>query len=346
MPQDAMSDVILMAHGSGGKLSHDLVERVFIKHLSNPILNSLEDAAAIDLTDGNGQLRGQPVFTTDSFVIQPIFFPGGDIGKLSVCGTVNDLSMQGAIPLYLSSGFILEEGLPLRDLETIVASLAVTARGAGVQVVAGDTKVVEHGSADQVFINTAGIGVVPPGVHIAAKRARPGDVVLVSGAVGDHGLAIMTQREGLRFESPLQSDCAPLNDLVRAMLDVCPDIHVLRDPTRGGLATTLNEIAEAAQTGIAIREMAVPVHEPVRAASEILGLDPLYVANEGKLIAIVPPAKAGIVLAAMRAHPLGREAAHVGGVVSDHPGRVVLETVLGTRRLLDMLVAEQLPRIC
>jgi len=335
-----------MAHGSGGKLSHELVERIFIKHLSNPILDSLEDAAAIDLTDGHGRLRGQPVFTTDSFVIQPIFFPGGDIGKLSVCGTVNDLSMQGAVPLYLSTGFILEEGLPMADLERIVASLAETARAAGVQVVAGDTKVVERGSADKIFINTAGVGVVPAGVHIAAKRAQPGDLVLVSGAVGDHGLAIMTQREGLRFESPLRSDCAPLNDLVRVMLTECPNIHVLRDPTRGGLATTLNEIADSAQVGIAIRETAVPIHEPVRAASEILGLDPLYVANEGKLIAILPPEGAEAVLAAMRVHPLGAEAACVGEVVSDHPGRVVLETVLGTRRLLDMPVAEQLPRIC
>jgi hydrogenase expression/formation protein HypE len=341
-----MSERVMLAHGSGGTLGHELVERVFLKYFTDPLLAALEDATLIDLTDGQGRLAGQPVFTTDSYVVQPIFFPGGDIGKLAVCGTVNDLSMRGARPLYLSVGFILEEGLPLADLERIVASMATTAAQAGVRIVTGDTKVVEHGSADKLFINTAGIGLVPPGVFISATQASPGDAVLLSGAVGDHGLAIMTQREGLRFESPLSSDCAPLNDLVQTLLATGADIHVLRDPTRGGLATTLNELAGQSLVGIEIDEAAVPIHEPVRAASEILGLDPLYVANEGKLIAIVPADDAPAVLAAMRAHPDGREAAIIGRVGAQNPGRVVLQTILGTRRLLDMLAGEQLPRIC
>lgn len=338
--------VVLLAHGSGGLLGHELVERVFLAHLGNPVLQALEDAVLIDLTDGQGRMTGQPAFTTDSYVIQPIFFPGGDIGKLAVCGTVNDLAMRGAVPRYLSAGFILEEGLPLDDLERVVASMAATARAAGVAIVAGDTKVVERGSADKLFINTTGVGLVPPGVHISASAARPGDVVLVSGAVGDHGLAIMTQREGLRFESPLRSDCAPLHGLVGAMLAACRGVHALRDPTRGGLATTLNELASRSGVGIEIDETAVPVHEPVRAASELLGLDPLYVANEGKLVAIVEGRDANAALEAMRSHPHGREAAVIGRVVGEHPGRVVLRTLLGTRRLLDMLAAEQLPRIC
>ncbi len=339
-------ELVLLGHGSGGLLSHELIERVFVRHLGNPILGTLEDASTISLADEQGRLPGTPVMTTDSYVIRPIFFPGGDIGKLSVCGTVNDLAMRGAVPLYLSAGFILEEGLPLADLERVVASMAATARDAGVRVVAGDTKVVEHGSADKLFINTAGIGLVPPGVQISASLARPGDVVLVNGAVGDHGLAIMTQREGLQFDSPLQSDCTPLASLVAAMLAVSPRIHVLRDPTRGGLATTLNELAQRSSVSIEIDEAAVPVHEPVRAAAELLGLDPLYVANEGKLIAIVAEEDVAPLLEAMRAHPDGHEAALIGRVMAEHPGRVVLRTAFGTRRLLDMLAGEQLPRIC
>jgi hydrogenase expression/formation protein HypE len=340
------SDVVLLAHGSGGLLSHELVERVFLKHLVNEALGALEDASDIALADEQGRLLGQPVLTTDSYVVRPIFFPGGDIGKLAVCGTVNDLAMRGARPLYLSAGFILEEGLPLVDLERVVASMAATAREAGVLVVAGDTKVVERGSADKLFINTAGVGLAPPGVHISGAGARPHDAVLLSGAVGDHGLAIVTHREGLRFESTLHSDCAPLNGLVQAMLDACSGIHVLRDPTRGGLATTLNELALASGVGIEIDEAAVPVHEAVRAAGELLGLDPLYVANEGKLIAMVAERDAERVLSAMRAHPYGAEAAIIGRVLAEHPRRVVLRTWLGTRRLLDMLAGEQLPRIC
>ena len=339
-------DIITLGHGSGGILGPELVSRLFLKHFSDPLLGGLEDASLIGLDDGDGRLAGQPVFTTDSYVIHPLFFPGGDIGKLAVCGTVNDLAMRGARPMYLSAGFILEEGFPLADLERIAASMAETARVAGVRIVTGDTKVVERGKGDGVFINTAGIGLVPHGIQISGAGVQPGDVLLLSGAVGDHGLAIMTQREGLRFESPLRSDCAPLNGLVAAMLDVCPRIHTLRDPTRGGLATTLNELADQSQVGIEINEDAVPVHEAVRAASEVLGLDPLYVANEGKLIAAVPADEAEAVLRAMRAHPLGAESAVIGRATDRHPGRVTLRTILGTHRLLDMLAGEQLPRIC
>lgn len=338
--------VVLLAHGSGGLLSHELVSSLFLKYLGNPILNALEDASNLPLGDASELLGGQLVFTTDSYVVKPLFFPGGDIGKLAICGTVNDLAMRGAVPLYLSAGFILEEGLPLRDLERVLASMATTAEAAGVRIVAGDTKVVERGSVDKLFINTAGLGLVPPGVRISAAAARPGDLILLSGAIGDHGLAIMTQREGLRFQTPLQSDCAPLNSLVSAMLAASRRIHTLRDPTRGGLASALNEIATQSAVGMEIEEQAVPIHEPVRAAGDLLGLDPFYVANEGKLIAIVEREDAQSVLEAMRAHPYGQEAAIIGQVTAEHPGRVVLRTILGTRRLMDMLAGEQLPRIC
>jgi len=333
-------DIILLAHGSGGLLSQELVEQVFLPHLGRPA-GALEDATEIALGPG------RVVMTTDGYVVRPIAFPGGDIGKLAVCGTVNDLAMRGARPLYLTAAFIIEEGLPLEELDRIVASMAAAAAQAGVRVVAGDTKVVERGGVDRLFITTAGVGVVPEGVCISAAGARPGDVVLVSGAMGDHGLAIMTQREGLRFQSPLRSDCAPLNGLVADMLAAGGGaIHVLRDPTRGGLATALNELAAASEVSIAIDEAAVPVHDAVRVASELLGLDPLYVANEGKLIAIVAPEAAEAVLAAMRAHPLGAEAAAIGDVRAAERSRVVLRTPLGTHRLLDMLAGEQLPRIC
>jgi hydrogenase expression/formation protein HypE len=338
--------VVLLAHGSGGLLSHELVSSLFLKYLGNPILNALEDASNLPLGDASELLGGQLVFTTDSYVVKPLFFPGGDIGKLAICGTVNDLAMRGAVPLYLSAGFILEEGLPLRDLERVLVSMATTAEAAGVRIVAGDTKVVERGSVDKLFINTAGLGLVPPGVRISATAARPGDLILLSGAIGDHGLAIMTQREGLRFQTPLQSDCAPLNSLVSAMLAASRRIHTLRDPTRGGLASALNEIATQSAVGMEIEEQAVPIHEPVRAAGDLLGLDPFYVANEGKLIAIVEREDAQAVLEAMRAHPYGQEAAIIGLVTAEHPGRVVLRTILGTRRLMDMLAGEQLPRIC
>ena len=338
------NDRILLAHGSGGQLSHELVERLFLKHFGNSILARLDDAAVI-------QAPGTRLaFTTDSYVVSPIFFPGGDIGKLAVCGTVNDLSMSGATPLYLSAGFILEEGLPLAELEPVVASMAATARSAKVQIVTGDTKVVDRGKADKLFINTAGVGSVPTDVELGSDRVRPGDAILLSGAVGDHGMTIMSQREGLRFASPLVSDCAPLNGLVAAMLKEegheAGAIHCMRDPTRGGLATTLNEIAGKAGVGIEIDEHAIPVREAVRAACELLGLDPLYVANEGKLAAFVAPKAAEALLAAMRAHEYGQEAAIIGRVTAEHASRVVLRTALGARRIVGMLVGEQLPRIC
>jgi hydrogenase expression/formation protein HypE len=343
------NDVILLAHGSGGKLSHDLVERLFVRYFDNPTLLRLDDSAVIPIPSPQSPIpHPRLAFSTDSYVISPLFFPGGDIGKLAVCGTVNDVSMSGAQPLWLSAGFIIEEGLPLPDLERIVASMAATAEQAGVQIVAGDTKVVDRGSADKLFINTAGLGWVPSGVEIAGDRAQPGDVVILSGTIGDHGMTIMTQREGLRFDSPLESDCAPLNGLVASLLTALPPgaIHSLRDPTRGGLATTLNELAGRSRVGIEFEETAVPVREAVRGACELLGLDPLYVANEGKLVALVVPEAAEAALAAFHAHEHGREAAIIGRVTDDHPGRVVQRTVLGARRMVDMIVGEQLPRIC
>ena len=347
-------DQILLAHGSGGRLSHDLVETLFLRHFGNPVLLQLDDSAVVEIpadrAKASRQVDTRPriAFSTDSYVISPLVFPGGDIGKLAVCGTVNDLSMSGARPLWLSAGFIVEEGLPLSDLDKIVASMADTARDAGVQIVTGDTKVVDRGSADKLFINTAGVGLVPPGVAIAGDKAQPGDAILLNGTIGDHGMTIMTQREGLQFASPLRSDCAPLNGLVADLLEALPpgSVRCLRDPTRGGLATALNELAARSQVGVEIDEESLPVREPVRAACELLGLDPLYVANEGKLVAIVAQEAAHLALAALRSHRYGREAAVIGRVKESHPGRVVLRTALGARRLVDMLVGEQLPRIC
>ncbi len=338
MPQP---DKILMAHGSGGQLSHDLVERVFLKHFYNPVLANLDDAAVLPSMSGS-----RFALTTDSYVIHPLFFPGGDIGKLAVCGTVNDLAMRGAQPLYLTAGFILEEGLSLADLERIVASMAATASAVGAQIVAGDTKVVERGSADGLFINTAGVGLVPEGVDVSGADAQPGDAVIVSGTIGDHGMAVMSQREGLSFSTPLVSDCAPLNGLVAAILGASSSVHCLRDPTRGGLATALNELARRSGAGIEIEETRIPVRDPVRGMCELLGLDPLYVANEGKLVAVVAEEDAEKVLAAMHAHEYGSEAVIIGRVTAEHAGRVVLRTTLGARRIVDMLVGEQLPRIC
>jgi len=333
---------ILMAHGSGGQLSHDLVEQVFLKHFHNPTLANLDDAAVLPYFANDSRFA----LTTDSYVIHPLFFPGGDIGKLAVCGTVNDLSMRGARPLYLTAGFILEEGLPLEDLERIVTSMAATARAAGIQVVAGDTKVVERGNADGLFINTAGVGLVPDGVNISGADAQAGDVVIVSGTIGDHGMTIMSQREGLSFNTPLVSDCAPLNGLVAALLEASSAVHCLRDPTRGGLATVLNELARRSRVGIEIKETHIPVRSAVQGLCELLGLDPLYVANEGKLVVVVAEKDAKEVLAAMRTHEYGTDAAVIGRIVLAHPGRVVLRTALGTCRIVDMLVGEQLPRIC
>lgn len=338
-------ETVLLAHGSGGQLSHELVEHVFGRHFDNPILATLNDAALLDaLRSADGS---RLAFTTDSYVISPLFFPGGDIGKLAVCGTVNDLAVMGAQPRYLSAAYILEEGLPMSTLERVVASMAETARAAGVQIVTGDTKVVGHGAADGLFINTAGVGIVPPGADYVPAHLQRGDRILVSGTMGDHGMAVMMEREGLQFSTDLQSDCAPLNGLIGSLLDAVPDaVRCMRDPTRGGLVATLNEWAGAAEVGIVVEENAIPLREQVRGACEILGLDPLYVANEGKVVVAVAPEQAEAALAALRAHPLGREAAIVGQVTSDHPRRVVARTPLGAHRILDMLVGEQLPRIC
>lgn len=331
---------IVLGHGGGGKLSAELVEHLFLPAFKNEVLQSLSDSAVL-------YLRGnQLAFSTDSFVVQPLFFPGGCIGDLAINGTVNDLAMSGARPLFLSAGFILEEGMPIRQLGLIAERMGQAARRAGIALVTGDTKVVEKGHGDGVFINTSGIGVIPEGVHIAPQNARPGDIVLVSGTIGDHGMAIMSAREGLEFETTILSDCAPLHDLVAALLAVTPDIHVLRDPTRGGVASTLVEIAQSAGVGIEIDETCVPVRPEVRAACEMLGLDPLYVANEGKLLAIVPAEHADAILDAMRAHAHGQHAAIIGRVVDEHRGLLVARTALGAARVVDMLVGEQLPRIC
>ncbi len=333
-------DKILLAHGSGGKLSHDLVKDMFLPSFDNPVLEQLDDRAELDIA-------GRKVaFSTDSFVVNPIFFPGGDIGKLAICGTVNDLAMGGARPLFLSTAFIIEEGLPVDELEIIVNSMKKTAVEAGVQIVTGDTKVVEKGAADKVFINTAGIGLVPEGINISGHNARPGDKVIINGFVGDHGIAVMAERQGLKFPDRIISDCAPLNGLVAEMLRVTKDIRVLRDPTRGGVATTMNEIAEQSNVGIVLDEKSIPVRDEVFAACEILGFDPLYVANEGKLLAVVPADQADAVVAAMRQHKYGREACIIGEVVTKHPGKVVLQTSIGGSRIVDMLIGEQLPRIC
>ncbi len=334
-----MDDRILLAHGSGGKLSHDLIEDSLVSTLGNPILNTLEDSAVIELS-------GRLAFTTDSYVISPIFFPGGDIGKLAVCGTVNDLSMSGANPLYLSLSLIIEEGLLISDLKKIIASVRQTAVEAGVQIVTGDTKVVNKGNADRIFINTSGVGVIPEGIDVSAANARPGDKVIVSGTLGDHGIAVLSQREGLEFNVPVPSDCAPLNRLVAEMMDVSASIHCLRDPTRGGLATTLNEFARQSAVGINLQEENIPVNKAVASACELLGFDPLYLANEGKLVAIVPPQDANRVLAKMQQNRYGREAVVIGEVVEEHPQTVVVKTRLGASRIVHMLVDELLPRIC
>ncbi len=334
-----MDDTILLAHGSGGKLSHELVMKEFLPFLANPALNKLDDSAVFEVS-------GRLAFTTDGYVVNPIFFPGGDIGKLAVCGTVNDLAMNGAKPLYLSLSTIIEEGLLLRELEQIVQSIKKAAEEARVSIIAGDTKVVNRGQADKLFITTSGVGIVPPGVDISGANARVGDKILLSGTIGDHGIAIMSQREGLKFSMTLKSDCAPLNKLVAQMLAVSFRIHCLRDPTRGGLATTLNELARQSNVGIVIEEAKIPVKEEVKAACELLGLDPVYVANEGKLVAIVDPTDADRILARMKKNRYGRGAAIIGEVTSEHRGKVVMKTRLGPSRIVDMLSGELLPRIC
>jgi hydrogenase expression/formation protein HypE len=331
---------ILLAHGGGGTLTGQLIRKMFLPQFANEFLQPLHDGAMVTI-DG-----ARLAFSTDTYVINPIFFPGGTIGELAVNGTVNDLSMCGATPLYLSAGFILEEGLPMDDLWRVVVSMQDAARRAGIALVTGDTKVVDRGKGDRIFINTSGIGRIPPGININPRRATSGDRIILSGRIADHGIAILSVREGLTFETELRSDTAPLNGLVGAMLSTCPDIHVLRDPTRGGVASVLNEIAGEAGVGIVIREESIPVADEVRGACEMLGLDPLYVANEGKLIAFVPPDQADRVLATMRAHENGARGAIIGEVVAEHPGTVTMRTSIGGTRVVDMIAGEQLPRIC
>ncbi len=333
-------DTVLLGHGSGGKLSAELIRDVFLRTLQNPVLARLDDQAIVNV---NGQ---RLAFTTDSFVVKPLFFPGGDIGSLAVHGTVNDLAMGGATPLFLSAAFIIEEGFSMAELRRVVDSMQKAAAAAGVQVVTGDTKVVERGKGDGLFINTTGIGLVPDGVDLSADRARPGDKVLLSGFIGEHGIAILAQREGLEFETQIKSDSAALHTLVADMLGATREIRCMRDPTRGGVSSTLNEIAEQSRVGIEVEERALPIHEQVRGACELLGLDPLYVANEGKLIAIVAPEAADALLQAMRRHPLGAEAQIIGTVKKENPGLVTMRTPFGTTRIVDMLAGDQLPRIC
>jgi len=331
---------ILLGHGSGGKLTARLIEKIILPAFRNPALERLDDQAILPF--GGARLA----FTTDSYVVTPIFFPGGDIGELAVNGTVNDLAMGGATPLYLSLAFILEEGLPIGDLERVIQSVRRAAVRAGVDVVTGDTKVVGRGSGDKVFINTSGIGLVPPGVNLSSARVQPGDAILVSGPIGDHGVAILSRREGLEFDGQIDSDTAPLHELVAAALAAGSEIHALRDPTRGGVAAALVEIVTRRGLGIEVDESAVPVRDAVRGACEILGLDPLLVANEGKLVAFVPEAGSERVLQALRAHPLGRGACRIGRVTADHPGFVTLRTPIGGQRILDLPFGESLPRIC
>jgi hydrogenase expression/formation protein HypE len=344
-PAKVRESHITLAHGSGGRAMRELIEDVFVAAFDNPVLAAMEDQAVLPLAL-LAQHGDKLAFSTDSFVVDPLFFPGGDIGTLAVAGTVNDLAMSGAQPLFLSCAMVLEEGLPLAVLRRVVASMQRTAKLAGVTIVTGDTKVVERGAADKLFINTAGIGVVPRGVSICAQNARVGDAVIVNGYLGDHGTAILVARNQLGMHCGVASDCQPLGGLVAAMLAACPDLHCLRDATRGGLATVLNEFALSSRVAIRLNESALPLREEVRGACELLGLDPLYLANEGKLVALVPAAQAGRVLAAMRAHPAGAQAAIIGEVTPEPAGMVVLHTIFGGQRLVDLLVGEPLPRIC
>jgi len=339
------ADIITLAHGSGGKAMRDLIDDLFVSGFDSPELAELEDQARFPLTSLNA-LGDRLAMTTDSYVVDPLFFPGGDIGKLAVTGTVNDLAVGGATPLYLSCGMIIEEGLPVEVLRQVVASMKTTADAAGVRIVTGDTKVVQRGAADKLFINTAGIGVIREGINIAARYAQAGDLVLCNGYIGDHGAAIVDARGELAMENTIESDCQPLGGLIAAMLDCCADIHCLRDATRGGIATVLNEFAQASDCGIRIDEPALPIRPEVRGMCEILGLDPLYLANEGKLLAVVPAAAAEPLLGVMNAHPAGQGSCIIGEVQPEPAGRVILNTSFGGERIVDMLVGEQLPRIC
>jgi len=333
--------LVLLGHGGGGRLTHNLIEGLFLEAFRNPELERLHDGALLEI--GGTRLA----FSTDSFVVSPRVFPGGDIGSLAVHGTVNDLAMCGARPLALSAGFILEEGLPMEELWALTRSMRDAARAVDVPIVTGDTKVVDRGKGDGLYINTAGIGIAPPGLRLSPERARPGDRVLINGRIAEHGIAVMSVREGLEFETRVESDSAPLAGLVQAMLAADSDaVHVLRDPTRGGLASTLNEIASQSGHGVSLDERSIPLGEEVRGACEILGLDPLYVANEGKCLAVVAPDAADRLLETMRTHEHGRDAAIIGEVTDDHPGRVILRSAIGGTRIVDMLSGDQLPRIC
>jgi len=337
---DIKHGIIEMGHGSGGRASATLIEELFVRHFDNSLLNQGNDQAAFNVA------AGRMVISTDAHVITPLFFPGGDIGSLSVHGTINDVSMSGAAPLYLAASFIIEEGFPLADLEAIVISMARASKAVGVPVVTGDTKVVERGKGDGVFITTTGIGIVSAGIDISGDRAKAGDVIIVSGSIGDHGIAILSSREGLEFGTAIESDSAALHTLVAAMVAEAPGIRCLRDPTRGGLATTLNELARQSKVGMRIEETEIPVKAEVRGACELLGLDPLYIANEGKLVCIAAAEDAGRLLAVMQKHPLGQNAAIIGTVCADAQQMVVMQTAFGGNRVVDWLAGEQLPRIC
>lgn len=333
-------DKILLDHGSGGKVAHELTTKLLLPMFDNPMLAQLHDGAVFELE------QGRLAFSTDTFVVDPIFFPGGDIGDLAVNGTVNDVAMCGAVPKYLSMGLILEEGFPIADLKRVLSSVRQALDKADVQLITGDTKVVPKGAADKIFINTTGIGVIPHGVAVGGEGARPGDRIILSGTMADHGITVLTQREGLKFESNARSDTAPLNHMVRTILNTSQNVHVLRDPTRGGVGTTLNEIAGQSKAGIRLYEDRLPVDPEVAGICELLGFDPLYLANEGKLLCFVPADEAEAVLAAIRKDTFGKNACIIGDVVESHPGRVVLETRIGGERIVDMLAGEQLPRIC
>ena len=336
---------ITLAHGSGGKAMRDLIDDIFVSSFDNPILSQLEDQASLPLANLIAQ-GDQLAFTTDSYVVDPLFFPGSDIGALAINGTVNDLAVSGAKPLYLTCSLILEEGLPIDTLRQVIQSMKAAAIAAGVEIITGDTKVVQRGSADKLFINTAGIGVIRKGVAISAHNLQSGDIVMINGNLGDHGTAILIARGELELATEINSDCQPLNGLVDAILDVCPEVHAMRDATRGGLATVVNEFAQSSQVGIRLYEESIPVREQVKGVCEILGLDPLYLANEGKIVIVVPRSHSEAVLSAMRAHPAGTDTCIIGEVIPSPPGVVLMQTAFGAERIVDMLVGDQLPRIC
>ncbi len=344
-PSQITDTHINLSHGSGGKAMRDLIADIFVKSFDNPILSQLEDQATIDLSSLY-QHGNRLAFTTDSYVVDPLFFPGSDIGEIAINGTINDLAVSGAKPLYLTCSMILEEGLPIETLRKVVASMQKAAKKAGVQIVTGDTKVVNRGCADKLFINTAGIGIIPPGIDISPRHIQPGDVVIINGEIGNHGTAILIARGELALETDIESDCQSLHELVAEIIKVCPEIHAMRDATRGGLATVLNEFAQTSNLGIRINENAIPIREEVNGVCEILGLEPLYLANEGKLVIVAPPEKADLILETMGNHPTGKDASIIGEIITNPPGIVLLKTAFGAERIIDMLVGDQLPRIC